>query len=151
MPSSWVIFLTQGLNLCLLHCKQFLYHLSHKGSLRVRDNGKRKLSGTQVHFCHKVAIRDLLHSQLTVLSWCKKRNNTLSPEKSILWFFTSANRPSVWRGYIFHLLWNNSECGVNGGYRLIFVCRHVGRHPGARKRAIISFYHLKTRWTYFGS
>ena len=26
------IFLTQGLNLCLLHCRQTLYHLSHLGS-----------------------------------------------------------------------------------------------------------------------
>ena len=26
------IFLTQGLNLCLLHCRQILYHLSHQGS-----------------------------------------------------------------------------------------------------------------------
>ena len=25
------IFLTQGLNLGLLHCRQFLYHLSHQG------------------------------------------------------------------------------------------------------------------------
>ena len=25
----------QRLNLCLLHCRQILYHLSHKGSLRV--------------------------------------------------------------------------------------------------------------------
>ena len=26
------IFLTQGLNLGLLHCRQFLYHVSHQGS-----------------------------------------------------------------------------------------------------------------------
>ena len=26
------IFLTQGWNLCLLHCRQFLYRLSHQGS-----------------------------------------------------------------------------------------------------------------------
>ena len=26
------IFLTQGLNLGLLHCRQILYHLSHQGS-----------------------------------------------------------------------------------------------------------------------
>ena len=30
------IFLTQGLNLHLLHCRQTLYHLSHQGSLRER-------------------------------------------------------------------------------------------------------------------
>ena len=29
MPFS--IFLTQGLNLGLLHCRQILYHLSHQG------------------------------------------------------------------------------------------------------------------------
>ena len=29
------IFSVQRLNLCLLHCRQILYHLSHKGSLRV--------------------------------------------------------------------------------------------------------------------
>ena len=27
------IFPTQGLNLCLLHCRQILYHLSHPGSV----------------------------------------------------------------------------------------------------------------------
>ena len=54
------------------------------GKPRSQRYGKRKFSGTQVLFFHKVAIRDLLHSQLTVLSWYKKRNNTLSPEKSIL-------------------------------------------------------------------
>ena len=26
------IFLTQGLNLCLLNCREFLYHLSYQGS-----------------------------------------------------------------------------------------------------------------------
>ena len=30
----WEIFLTQGLNLGLLHCRQTLYHLSHQGSLK---------------------------------------------------------------------------------------------------------------------
>ena len=29
---SWSIFPTQGLNLCLLHCRQIVYHLSHQGS-----------------------------------------------------------------------------------------------------------------------
>ena len=29
------IFLTQGLNLCLLHCRQILYHLSHQKSPNV--------------------------------------------------------------------------------------------------------------------
>ena len=28
------IFLTQGLNLALLHCRQILYHLSHQGGYR---------------------------------------------------------------------------------------------------------------------
>ena len=32
MPFSRGIFLTQGLNLSLLHCRQILYHLSHQGS-----------------------------------------------------------------------------------------------------------------------
>ena len=31
------IFLTQGLNLGLPHCQQFLYQLSHKGSLRMLE------------------------------------------------------------------------------------------------------------------
>ena len=30
-PSSW-IFVTQGLNLGLLHCRQTLYHLRHQGN-----------------------------------------------------------------------------------------------------------------------
>ena len=29
------IFLTQGSNLCLLHCRQILYPLSHQGSLSI--------------------------------------------------------------------------------------------------------------------
>ena len=31
------IFLTQGLNPCLLHCRWILYHLSHLGSLRILE------------------------------------------------------------------------------------------------------------------
>ena len=31
------IFLTQGLNLGLLHCRWILYHLSHQGSLSLRE------------------------------------------------------------------------------------------------------------------
>ena len=33
-PCSGGIFLTQGLNLGLLHCRQILHHLSHEGSLK---------------------------------------------------------------------------------------------------------------------
>ena len=29
------IFLTQGLNLSLLHCRQILYHLNHQGNNRL--------------------------------------------------------------------------------------------------------------------
>ena len=36
MPSSGGIFPTQGLNPNLLYCKQMIYYLSHKGSLRVQ-------------------------------------------------------------------------------------------------------------------
>ena len=32
------IFPTQGLNLGLLHCRQFLYHLSHQGSPLKNEN-----------------------------------------------------------------------------------------------------------------
>ena len=32
------IFLTQGLNPGLLHCRQILYHLSHQGNPEVKDN-----------------------------------------------------------------------------------------------------------------
>ena len=35
------IFLTQGLNLGLLHCRQMLYHLNHQGS-QVQKNLKKK-------------------------------------------------------------------------------------------------------------
>ena len=39
---EWVaiqgIFLTQGLNLGLLHCRQTLYHMSHQGSLQECSN-----------------------------------------------------------------------------------------------------------------
>jgi len=31
------IFLTQGLNPGLLHCRQILYHLSHQGSPRIQE------------------------------------------------------------------------------------------------------------------
>ena len=31
------IFLTQGSNLCLLHCRQILYHLTHQGSPTIKQ------------------------------------------------------------------------------------------------------------------
>ena len=34
------IFLTQGLNLGLPHCRQMLYHLSHQGSPLIKGNAK---------------------------------------------------------------------------------------------------------------
>ena len=41
-------FLTQGSNLGLLHCRQMLYHLSHKGSLLggVVGGGRKQQTGT---------------------------------------------------------------------------------------------------------
>ena len=36
------IFPTQGWNMGLLHCRQILYHLSHQGSLLLRDISKYK-------------------------------------------------------------------------------------------------------------
>ena len=41
------IFVTQGLNMGLLHCRQILYHLSHQGSLLLRDISKYKDSSVQ--------------------------------------------------------------------------------------------------------
>ena len=35
IPFSRGIFLTQELNLGLLHCRQILYHLNHEGSLKI--------------------------------------------------------------------------------------------------------------------
>ena len=35
----WGIFPTQGSNLCLPHCRQILYQLSHKGSPKLPDQG----------------------------------------------------------------------------------------------------------------
>ena len=37
IPSSRGIYLTQGLNLGLLHCRWILYQLSHKGSPRILE------------------------------------------------------------------------------------------------------------------
>ena len=37
MSFSWGIFLIQGSNLGLLHCRQILYHLSHLGSIKYVD------------------------------------------------------------------------------------------------------------------
>ena len=39
------IFLTQGSNLCLLHCRQILYHLSNRGSPRGDTVALRRLVG----------------------------------------------------------------------------------------------------------
>ena len=38
---EWIAipFLIQGLNPGLLHCRQILYHLSHQGSLEVKNKG----------------------------------------------------------------------------------------------------------------
>ena len=45
-----VLFLIQGSNLCLLHCRQILYHLSHKGSSNIEEE-KLKFSITSCCFC----------------------------------------------------------------------------------------------------
>ena len=37
VPFSRGIFPTQGSNLCLLHCRQILYSLSHQGSLQLKQ------------------------------------------------------------------------------------------------------------------
>ena len=42
--------LIQGSNLCLLHCRQILYHLSHKGSSNIEEE-KLKFSITSCCFC----------------------------------------------------------------------------------------------------
>ena len=41
------IFLTQGLNLGLPHCRQTLYHLSHQGNLKSEKSHRRKGDGIQ--------------------------------------------------------------------------------------------------------
>ena len=45
-----VLFLSQGSNLCLLHCRQILYHLSHKGSSNIVEE-KLKFYITSCSFC----------------------------------------------------------------------------------------------------
>ena len=56
VPFSRVIFLTQGLNLGLQHCKQILYQLSHKESLVIIFKGKESGKAymciqTHTHIC----------------------------------------------------------------------------------------------------
>ena len=43
-------FLTQGLNMCLLHCRQMLYCLSHWGSTKKRREAKGK--GVKERYTH---------------------------------------------------------------------------------------------------
>ena len=38
---KWRILLNKGSNLCLLHCRQTLYHLSHQGSPSLREPLKK--------------------------------------------------------------------------------------------------------------
>ena len=45
-----VLSLTQGSNLCLLHCRQIIYHLSHKGSSNIEEE-TLKFYITSCSFC----------------------------------------------------------------------------------------------------
>ena len=48
------IFLTQGLNLCLLHCRQILYHLSHQVVILTRNKvGTIILTGGRIEMLAK--------------------------------------------------------------------------------------------------
>ena len=61
------IFLTQGLNLGLLHCRQILYSLSHQGSPR----GKEGHRGSS----HLIASRLLFFSNVRVKSSPEKEDH----------------------------------------------------------------------------
>ena len=51
------IFPTQGLNLCLLHCRWILYQLSHKGNPRnSKDSGSKKFEKCWFKFCQRAVL-----------------------------------------------------------------------------------------------
>ena len=53
------IFPTQGSNLGLLHCKQILYHLSHKGisKLKWTDIGEFNSGDHHIYYCGQESLR----------------------------------------------------------------------------------------------
>ena len=61
------IFLTQGSNLGLLHCRQILYHLSHQGSPSVQFSSVQLLSHVRIFVTPWTAAR---HASLSITnSW----------------------------------------------------------------------------------
>ena len=86
------IFLTQGPNPGLLHCRQILYHLSHQGSPIIYiENSKPKLLGPRVYVW-------VQHKLIKVLGLLDANNNLLGktifsgiPNKVPIGFFTELN------------------------------------------------------------
>ena len=53
------IFLAQGSNLGLLHCRLILYHLSHQESQNIRSNHFKKLLIPKAHMSLKYLLRKI--------------------------------------------------------------------------------------------
>ena len=60
------IFLTQGLNLGLLHCRQILYHLSHQWSPHIAENIINQLELIHSHL--KIGCFHI-KTQISLFSW----------------------------------------------------------------------------------
>lgn len=110
-------------------------------------HGKRKLSVSVTFSPHRVAIRDLLHSQSAVLSCWYKWQYHLSRKFNFAKIFTPTNRPPVWRGYIFSLLWNDSTCEINGGISSSICVQTNGKEPMSQKGAFVFILPSQNRLT----
>ena len=65
------IFLTQGLNPGLLHCKQILYHLSHQGSPQRSPEVNKNASAPNVTLRKSLACKQAIFSMANV-DWVPK-------------------------------------------------------------------------------
>ena len=75
------IFPTQGLNPCLLHCRQILYQLSHRGSPHTQVGRKNSVVIQPLHnrgqeslpvTCSKLEVAQACH--VTPASWANREN-----------------------------------------------------------------------------
>ena len=79
------IFLAQGSNPGLPHCRQMLYHLCHQGSLTGKCDAKCDVSQTDFPTCHSTSIPDsftlfpILANCNFILHFSQKPELSLSP------------------------------------------------------------------------
>ena len=118
------LFLTQGLNLDLLHCRRILYQLSHQGRLVWWSMAKGWIKQLPVHLIHKNRTRLAVRGQGNTSLWrtkTKLRGNRSRRELTSWW---KAGQGSV--GHISSSVFLAALILFSG--RITFVYRPPGLH-----------------------